>query len=120
MAKISISLPALYQPGEHEILQKQYLCLSTCAPSHLGPSLSSCTDYSWSDSKGRNCSTYVLRNYCNLNGSYGLGWAVDGNGFFTQYASDGRDALTACCGCGGGISGCSVSASVGTSSVENY
>jgi len=69
------------------------------------PTLSSCQNYVWTDSVGRNCSHYSSSGACNA-GVYGTGWNL---AQFQLYAKNRVDATVACCECGGGIKDTSTS-----------
>lgn len=66
---------------------------------------STCTDHpsNWRSSEGDSCCTYVFSDYCSADGTEGPGWDHASWGPISDYAdSQGRSALDACCGCGGG------------------
>lgn len=54
----------------------------------------------WVDSDGEGCGAYASKNYCEADGSYGVGW--DPSQTFATYAVNGVSAASACCACGGG------------------
>merc|ERR1712232_743871 len=69
------------------------------------PPPSGCTDQpqNWKSSEGDSCSVFVSYQYCTPDGREGPGWRHQQWGPITNYAdSQGRSALDACCGCGGG------------------
>jgi hypothetical protein len=63
-----------------------------------------CFDFpiGWRDSIGKNCSTYegLASSRLCYNGTYGSAWTTGDT--FADYGSNGYDASTACCACGGG------------------
>lgn len=54
----------------------------------------------WTDPRGFGCRAYVERDWCNRSG-YGPNWDP-GSGSF-ELGAGGVDAISACCGCGGGV-----------------
>lgn len=71
-----------------------------------GGGRSTCADepQGWADASGDDCAKYVAQQWCTSSGGVGQGWQT-GWGDFDHYASGGRTALMACCGCGGGARG---------------
>lgn len=55
----------------------------------------------WANSDGVGCSDHGSQGWRTPDGGYGAGWN-SGWGTFADYATDGLDALEACCECGGG------------------
>lgn len=56
----------------------------------------------WRSKSGSTCSDYVSQQWCTASGGYGVGWDLEQNGTFADFARDGVSAHRACCGCGGG------------------
>jgi len=69
------------------------------------PDLASCSDKPafWKDVQGSSCLVYVAKRWCTPTGGYGGGW--NRGVTFDSFKNDGFTALTACCGCGGGVRG---------------
>lgn len=70
--------------------------------------LRSCQDApdGWTDLEGSDCEAYATGAWCTQTGGYGAGWGGLGSVSFTDFAnSEGIDAITACCVCGGGSTG---------------
>ena len=58
-----------------------------------------CTPTNWTDAIGNTCQDYVDKQYCNIDGLYGDGWATD-NGTFENWESNGYTARNCIdCGC---------------------
>jgi hypothetical protein len=55
----------------------------------------------WKSAGGSSCAQYASEKYCTPQGTYGTGWEVT-FATFDIWATDGNDALMACCECGGG------------------
>jgi hypothetical protein len=60
-----------------------------------------CADepFEWKDADGNGCLDYTIHRWCNFSG-YGIGWDPLWGPF--TIGSGGRDAISACCTCGGG------------------
>mmetsp|Transcript_50092 Transcript_50092/g.119180 ORF Transcript_50092/g.119180 Transcript_50092/m.119180 type:complete len:1195 (-) Transcript_50092:93-3677(-) len=71
------------------------------------PSPGDCTDRppNWADATSEGCEAYVALQWCSSDGGKGSGWSDDW-GTIADYADENSiDALSACCGCGGGDRG---------------
>lgn len=55
----------------------------------------------WADNEGSSCEEYVKDRLCTATGGYGDGWDAEWGTFF-DFTKDGKTAVEACCGCGGG------------------
>jgi len=56
----------------------------------------------WMDSWRKNCTDYVVNQWCTPTGGYGAGWNLAEYGTFDNYTANGVNAVQACCECGGG------------------
>ena len=63
----------------------------------------SCTPTNWTDAIGNTCQDYSDKEYCNIEGLYGDGWATD-NGTFDNWRSNGYTAKNCTtCDCDSGL-----------------
>ena len=58
-------------------------------------------DAKWVDNEGYSCKEYSNEKWCTPGGKHGSGWE-DRWGRISDFANKGKDALQACCECGGG------------------
>jgi len=62
-----------------------------------------CADvFLWRDKDGDGCNTYVFSAWCSAIGESGSGWHEEW-GTIQSFTHAGHSALSACCGCGGGV-----------------
>jgi hypothetical protein len=58
-------------------------------------------DTNWVDNEGYSCKEYAKEKWCTSNGKQGSGWE-DRWGTISDFTNKGKNALQACCECGGG------------------